>query len=109
MSTINEEDLKRNVADKDTWLRLPYMAVFAVAFYLGSGLLFAIAVLQFLVKLFSGKVLESLLPFGTNLATYLGQIAQYLSYASHDKPFPFADFPAQKLKVEILPPDRTDA
>lgn len=103
MSTLNEEELKRNVADKDTWLRLVYMTVFAVAFYLASSLLFAIALLQFLAKLFSGKVLDGLLNFGINLAVYLGQIAKYLSYTSNEKPFPFADFPAQK--VAILPPE----
>lgn len=106
MTTINEEDLKRNIADKDTWLRLPYMLVFGVAFYLAAGLLFAIALLQFLTKLFSGRVLDWPLNFGINLATYLGQIAQYLSYTSQDKPFPFAPFPEQK--VQLLPPERKE-
>lgn len=98
MTTLSEEELKKNVSDKDTWQRFIYMLVFAVAFYLASGLLFAIATLQFLAKLFSGKVLDGLLSFGINLATYLGQIAQYLSYTSNEKPFPFSDFPAQKIQ-----------
>lgn len=101
MTTLSEEELKKNVSDKDTWQRFIYMLVFAVAFYLASGLLFAIATLQFLAKLFSGKVLEGLLNFGINLATYLGQIAQYLSYTSNEKPFPFSDFPAQKVQTVV--------
>ncbi len=99
--TINEADLKRNVADKDTWLRLIYMVIFAVAFYLGAGLLFAIALLQFLAKLFTGKILDGLVDFGASLAVYLNQIAQYLSYASQDKPFPFAPFPSH-AKPQIV-------
>jgi hypothetical protein len=102
MAQLNEEELKRNVSDKDTWLRLPYMIIFAVAFYLAAGLLFALALVQFLAKLFSGRVLEGPIGFGANLATYLGQIAQYLSYTSQEKPFPFAAFPEQK--IQVLPP-----
>lgn len=105
MTAINEEEIKRNVADKDTWLRLVYMAIFAVAFYFGSGLLFAIALLQFLAKLFSGKVLDGLLDFGINLAAYLAQIAQYLSYTSNEKPFPFGQFP-KHVSVQVIEPEK---
>lgn len=105
MTAINEEDLKRNVADKDTWLRLVYMVVLAVAFYFGSGLLFAIALLQFLAKLFSGKVLDGLLDFGINLASYLAQIAQYLSFSSNEKPFPFGPFP-KHITVQVIAPEK---
>lgn len=104
MTTINEAELKRNVADKDTWLRLVYMVIFAFAFHIGSGLLFAIALLQFLAKLFSGKAFDGLVDFGVNLASYLGQIAQYLSYASNDKPFPFGAFPTHVV-VQVVEPD----
>ncbi|MEJ0062770.1 MAG: DUF4389 domain-containing protein [Alphaproteobacteria bacterium] len=101
MSQITEEELKRNVSDKDTWLRLLYMIIFGVAFYFGSILLFVIAWVQFLAKLFSGKVIDGLLNFGINLAIYLGQIAQYLSYATNDKPFPFGPFPQQVVVPTI--------
>ncbi|MBP7252296.1 MAG: DUF4389 domain-containing protein [Alphaproteobacteria bacterium] len=108
MENLNEEELKKNVADKDTWLRLVYMVVFAFAFYLASGLLFAVSLLQFLAKLFSGKVLDGLLNFGHSLASYLGQIAQYLSYTSNEKPFPFSEFPTQKLPAVVAPAPEVD-
>jgi hypothetical protein len=95
-SDINEEAIKRNVSDKDTWLRLVYMIILGIAFYFASSLLFAIALLQFLAKLFTGKVLDGLMGFSVNLGTYLAQIAQYLAYNNHDKPFPFAAFPETK-------------
>ncbi len=105
MTTINEAELKRNVADKDTWLRLVYMVILAVAFYIGSGLLFTMSLLQFLAKLFSGKAFDGLVNFGVNLAAYLGQIAQYLSYASNEKPFPFGAFP-EHVTVQVIEPEK---
>lgn len=101
---LNEEAIKRNVSDKDTWLRLVYMVVLGIAFYFASSLLFAIALLQFLAKLFTGNVLGGLMSFSVNLGTYLAQIAQYLAYNNHDKPFPFAAFPDTK-PTKNLPPE----
>jgi hypothetical protein len=95
MSNINEEDLKKNVKDKDTWLRFVYLVVFGVAFYLSIGLTFATSVFQFLAKLFSGSSFVGLADFGDNLATYQAQVTRFLTFASDDKPFPFAPFPSK--------------
>jgi len=96
MSNLNEEDLKRHVKDKDTWLRFIYLVVFGVAFYLSIGLTFATSVFQFLAKLFSGSSFEGLSDFGDNLASYQAQVTRFLTFASDEKPFPFAPFPAKK-------------
>ena len=94
---INETELKKHVKDKDTWLRFVYLAVFAIAFYLTSLLTFASAILQFLAKLFSGTPFNGLKEFGINLASYQADVTRYLTFASDDKPFPFSNFPNQKL------------
>jgi len=96
MASLNEEDLKKHVKDKDTWLRFVYLVVFGVAFYLSIGLTFAASVFQFLAKLFSGSSFEGLAEFGDNLATYQAQVTRFLTFASDDKPFPFAPFPSKK-------------
>lgn len=96
MSEINETDLKRNVKDKDTWLRFVYLAVFGVAFYLSIILTFATSIFQFLAKLFSGSSFAGLAEFGSNLATYQAQVTKFLTFASDEKPFPFAPFPNDK-------------
>jgi hypothetical protein len=96
MSSLNEEDLKKNVKDKDTWLRFVYLVVFGVAFYLSIGLTFAASIFQFLAKLFSGSSFEGLSEFGDNLGAYQAQVTRYLTFASDDKPFPFAPFPTKK-------------
>ncbi len=96
MNGLNEEDLKKNVKDKDTWLRFIYLVVFGFAFYLSILLTFAASVFQFLAKLFSGSAFAGLAEFGDNLATYQGQVTRYLTFSAEEKPFPFAPFPSKK-------------
>src|SRR5580658_4727188 len=97
MTILNEENLKRNVKDKDTWMRFVYLVVFGIAFYLSIGLTFAASVFQFLAKLFSGASFEGLAEFGDNLGAYQAQVTRYLTFASDDKPFPFAPFPSKRI------------
>jgi len=99
MTLLNEDNLKKNVKDKDTWLRFVYLVVFGVAFYLSILLTFATSIFQFLAKLFSGTSFDGLAEFGHNLAAYQGQVTRFLTFASDDKPFPFAPFPTKKLPV----------
>jgi len=94
MTGLNEEDLKKNVKDKDTWLRFVYLVVFGVAFYLSILLTFAASIFQFLAKLFSGSAFHGLSEFGENLA-------------SDEKPFPFAPFPATACAVKDSYPPTT--
>ena len=102
MSGLNEEDLKRHVKDKDTWLRFIYLVVFGIAFYLSILLTFAASIFQFLTKLFSGSSFNGLSEFGSNLASYQADVTRFLTFASDEKPFPFAPFPGKT--VTALPP-----
>ena len=94
MAAINTEQLKRNVTTGSTWLRLVFMIVFGVFFGIGSWVIGAIAVFQFLHTLFSGSPNRRLLGFSGSLGRYLGQLACYVSYHTDSKPFPFSDWPA---------------
>lgn len=94
MSGMNEEDLKRHVSDKDTWLRFIYLVLFGAVYYLSILVTFASAIFQFLAKLFGGASFDGLAQFGDNLATYQAQMTRYLTFASEEKPFPFAAFPS---------------
>ncbi|MDD4617258.1 MAG: DUF4389 domain-containing protein [Alphaproteobacteria bacterium] len=101
MTGLNEEDLKKNVKDKDTWLRFVFLVLFGAAFYLSIPITFAASVLQFLAKLFGGSEFPGVSEFGENLAVYQGQLTRYLTYASDDKPFPFAPFPSKKDRLPV--------
>jgi hypothetical protein len=96
MNGLNEADLKKNVKDKDTWLRFVYLVVFGITFYLSIILIFATSIFQFLARLFSGSSFAGLAEFGDNLAAYQAQVTRFLTFASDEKPFPFAPFPSKK-------------
>jgi hypothetical protein len=93
MTGLNEEQIKQHVKDKDTWLRFIYLVVFGFAFYLSIILTFATSIFQFLAKLFGGNSFAGLAEFGANLAKYQAQVTRFLTFASDEKPFPFAPFP----------------
>lgn len=101
MTMLNEEDLKRNVQDKDTWVRFVYLVMFSIAFYISALLTFSISACQFLSKLFSGDIFPGLTSFGANLAEFQAQVTRYLTFTSDSKPFPFAPFP-DKLSSTIV-------
>jgi len=96
MTGLDENEIKKHVKDKDTWLRFVYLVVFGVAFYLSVLLTFVTSVFQFLAKLFGGTSFQGLSDFGDAMATYQSQVTRFLTFASDEKPFPFAPFPAKK-------------
>ena len=87
------DDVRENLSQGSTWIRILYMILFAIAFHIAIGLLGAVAVIQALFKLFTGKVFARLMRFGQQLATYLYQIALYECFRTDVRPFPFADWP----------------
>jgi hypothetical protein len=97
MTMTNEDDLKKHVSDKDTWMRFVYLVMFGIVFYLSIGVTLAAAVFQFLAKLFSGASFAGLAEFGGNLGAYQSQITSYLTFAVDEKPWPFAPFPSRKI------------
>jgi len=80
---------KRNI-----WMRGLLMILMALAYHLASSILFVVAVIQFVLALLSGSPNARLLAFGRSLGLFLGQIANFGSFASEALPFPFSDWPA---------------
>ena len=81
------EALKSSITNGDTWMRLVYMILFAVVLNLVELVVVVIAVVQFVSKLFSGKINEQLAELGEGLAAYFRQIIAFLTFHSEDKPF----------------------
>ena len=79
--------------EESVWLRLVFMVLFAIIFNVAEFVLAVIAVVQFLCKAISGKVLTQGLVFGQNLATYVYEIMLFLTFRTDEMPWPFAPWP----------------
>jgi len=86
-------EFQENISRTGTWLRLVYMLLFALVFWVCKLVLLVLAVIQFLSLLLSGEKNEELDRFARSFSQYLGQVTAYLSLASDERPFPFADWP----------------
>ncbi len=86
-------DIKENVTRRSIWLRLVYMIVLSVAFYVAEFITFVVVAFQFLASLFTRQPNDQLTRFGRNLARYLQQITVFMTFATEEKPFPFTPWP----------------
>jgi hypothetical protein len=86
-------DVSDHIKSRSTWLRLIFMLLFAVIFYVAEMVLFAVAALQFLWKLFTGAVNARLTAFGANLAQFIRDIVLFQTFNTEQMPFPFTDWP----------------
>ncbi|MBI2961133.1 MAG: DUF4389 domain-containing protein [Betaproteobacteria bacterium] len=87
--------LKENLKSRSTWLRLFFMLVVGLLYWVSRVVVGAVVALQFFWVLFTGETNERLLHFGQSLATYTYQIIRYLTFNTEERPFPFdADWPA---------------
>jgi hypothetical protein len=76
------------------WWRGLYILLFAILWGFGKWLLVGIAVLQFASVLFKGELNPTLKSFGQSVSLYMYQIAQFVTFNSEERPFPFSSWPA---------------
>ncbi len=74
-------------------LRVVFMVLMGLAFYLSTTVLVALTLVQLLLNIVSDAPNERLTHFGRALGRYLRQIAEYLSFARDEAPFPFSEWP----------------
>ncbi|MBI5751557.1 MAG: DUF4389 domain-containing protein [Hydrogenophilales bacterium] len=86
--TMNH-DTKRNI-----WARGLFMLLMGFAYQVTGTLLFVVTIIQFVMMLLNDAPNARLLAFGRGLGRYLQQIANFLAFASEEKPFPFSDWPS---------------
>ncbi len=91
-----EKQTKENLKSKPTWNRFLFIILYAICFNVAEIVLAAIAVIQFASSLITGYPLRPLQEFGTSLSVYLKQIADFLTFASDDKPFPMDQWPQER-------------
>ena len=76
------------------WTRLLYIVLFAIAYQIVQTAVMLIAIVQFVLDLFSGETLDTLRRFGAQLGLYSREIVDFLSYKTERMPFPFSDWPS---------------
>ena len=87
------DEIKENLKQQSTWLRGLYMLMFALFYSIAEIVLFAVVFIQFLLVLFTGKTNPRLLKLGQEIATYVYQILQYLTFNSDYQSYPFGAWP----------------
>ena len=88
-----DEKTKSNLSDPSIWSRGLYMVLMAIAFGVTEAIIAIVAIFQFLSALVTREVSKPLHEFGANLSAYAFQIAQFATFQTEEKPFPFADWP----------------
>ncbi len=88
-----DQTFKENVTQESTWMRLVYMILFAVIFNIAEFVITVVVVVQFLFKLFVGRVNENLRALGQTLASYVYEIIAYLTFHTDHMPYPFGPWP----------------
>lgn len=85
--------MKSHLTSESTWMRLLYTALFAIIFNIAEAVVVVVFAIQFLSRLFTGRVNERLRGLGQTLATYLYEIILYITFQSDERPYPFGPWP----------------
>lgn len=87
------DEIVENLKKPSAWLRVLFMAGFAVALYVVGVVLLVLMLAQIVFSLVTGSDNANLRKLGASLSEYVAQILAFLTYNSEEKPFPFTPFP----------------
>lgn len=106
---INPNEIRENLKQQDTWLRLLFIVIYGAVLWIVSIVLLFVVVFQFLSVLFTRETQKNLLGFGGSLAEYVRQVVNYLTFNSEFKPFPFGDWPSAEGGTQRAAPKKKSA
>ncbi|MCP4286844.1 MAG: DUF4389 domain-containing protein [Gammaproteobacteria bacterium] len=91
------EESSQEVQSKtnEIWFRGLYMLLFLAILGLVKGVVFVVAVIQFILVAVNKTANMPLRNFGQGLSTYLYHITQFLIFNTDNKPFPFEDWSSE--------------
>ncbi len=81
--------LKEHLLNIKTWQRFALMLIFVLIYGIVELIVYAVAIFQFGVLLFTGALHENLKSFGSAISAYLYDIVKFLTFESEHLPFPF--------------------
>jgi hypothetical protein len=90
------DDFKENIQSKSIWIRGLFMLLFTLFWGVAEIVLAAVAVFQFGCVLFTGKPNDNATQLGNSIGQYIFQIAQFVTFNSEERPFPFTPWPEPK-------------
>jgi len=82
-----------NLKEESTWLRLVFIILYAILLNITEFVIAVVVVIQFLSKLFTGKVVHKGTVFGQNLSTYMYEIIRFLTFKTDEMPWPINPWP----------------
>ncbi|MEN9464688.1 MAG: hypothetical protein RL217_869 [Pseudomonadota bacterium] len=85
--------LKNTLLSDAFWIRTLFLVVFYLVFRLLDIVLLLVTLGQWFYQIITGEKHLILAEFGASLGEYAKQIADFLSGASDEKPYPFQDWP----------------
>lgn len=86
---MDNQRVKQNISNKNQWLRILYMILFAVILYLVMMLVTVVVIVQLLFALVTGKPNDDVADFASDLTQYVYRIVAFLTYTDDRRPFPF--------------------
>jgi len=79
------------VKDGAQWIRLCYMVLFGIFFYVCFGvLIWVLVAFQFLYRMITGEPNPQLVEFGAKASGFAEHCLRFLTYQTEDKPWPFS-------------------
>jgi hypothetical protein len=101
---MNQEQIRANLLSSRFWVRILFMAIFALVLWVLWLALIVICVVQTVIVLITGEVNEQLRKLGASAAEYLAQVVSFMLFATEEKPFPFSSFPGDADKNAHMEP-----
>ena len=89
-----DAETKNHLSAKSTWFRALYMLLFFIIFNVAEVVTWAVVILQFLFKLFTGRPNQRLQNFGRSLSAYFQQVVAFLTFHTEEMPYPFSEWPS---------------
>jgi hypothetical protein len=78
-------------------IRLLYMLVFALTFWILTWILAVTVIAQLCLTLWGGAPHPELLKFSQGFSRYVSQVFEFLTFLTEKPPFPFAPWPDRTL------------
>ena len=91
--------MSKNYENKSAWMRVLFVVLFWIVFYVTQLVLAAVVVAQCAFTVFTGNANNHLLKFGDMLAKYVQDILRYVTFNTDERPFPFNEFPQSDLVI----------